>query len=73
MDEAGYTGPDLVNRDQPVLVLGSTIFDDAEARERVRIRNFVCEAGSLDPGTQRALANNQTLEYSGRLGLARDR
>ena len=31
MDESGYTGPDLVNRDQPVLVLGSTILTDADA------------------------------------------
>ena len=35
MDEAGYTGPDLVNQDQPVLVLGSTILGDAEARDLV--------------------------------------
>ncbi len=33
LDEAGYTGPDLVNRDQPVFVLASTIIDAVEARE----------------------------------------
>ena len=33
MDEAGYTGPDLVNRDQPVFVLASTVLTEAEARD----------------------------------------
>lgn len=33
LDEAGYTGPDLVNRDQPIFVLASTIIDEQEARD----------------------------------------
>lgn len=32
LDEAGYTGPDLVNREQPVFTLASTNVTDAEAR-----------------------------------------
>jgi hypothetical protein len=32
LDEAGYTGPDLVNRDQPVFILASTNVSEAEAR-----------------------------------------
>jgi Protein of unknown function (DUF3800) len=35
MDEAGYTGPDLVNRDQPVFVLASTVLTDGEAQDLV--------------------------------------
>jgi len=33
MDEAGYTGPDLVNRDQPVFILASTIISEVEAEQ----------------------------------------
>jgi len=33
LDEAGYTGPDLVNRDQPIFVLASTIIEEQEARD----------------------------------------
>lgn len=32
LDEAGYTGPDLVNQQQPVFVLASTVIEEAEAR-----------------------------------------
>lgn len=32
LDEAGYTGPDLINRDQPVFTLASTNIVEAEAR-----------------------------------------
>src|SRR4051812_12885129 len=35
LDEAGYTGPDLVNLDQPVFVLASTVLTDAAAQELV--------------------------------------
>jgi uncharacterized protein DUF3800 len=31
-DESGYTGEDLINKDQPVFVLASTILDDSEAK-----------------------------------------
>jgi hypothetical protein len=32
LDEAGYTGPDLINREQPVFTLASTNIAEAEAR-----------------------------------------
>ena len=32
LDEAGYTGPDLINREQPVFTLASTSISEAEAR-----------------------------------------
>src|SRR6202521_4944618 len=32
LDEAGYTGPDLINEEQPVFILASTIVDTLEAR-----------------------------------------
>jgi Protein of unknown function (DUF3800) len=32
LDEAGYTGPDLINREQPVFTLASTNIVEAEAR-----------------------------------------
>jgi PAS domain-containing protein len=32
LDEAGYTGPDLINADQPVFILASTIVDAGDAR-----------------------------------------
>jgi hypothetical protein len=32
LDEAGYTGSDLINEDQPVFILASTIVDALEAR-----------------------------------------
>jgi hypothetical protein len=32
LDEAGYTGPDLINQEQPVFTLASTIFSETEAR-----------------------------------------
>ncbi|HKW61910.1 MAG TPA: DUF3800 domain-containing protein [Candidatus Acidoferrum sp.] len=32
LDESGYTGPDLVNNDQPVFTLASTVVDETEAR-----------------------------------------
>jgi hypothetical protein len=32
LDEAGYTGPDLINRDQPAFVLASTILDADRCR-----------------------------------------
>jgi len=32
LDEAGYTGPDLINREQPVFTLASTNITEAEAR-----------------------------------------
>lgn len=32
LDEAGYTGPDLINAEQPMYILASTIIDEKEAR-----------------------------------------
>jgi hypothetical protein len=32
LDEAGYTGPDLINREQPVFTLASSAFSSREAR-----------------------------------------
>lgn len=32
LDEAGYTGPDLINRDQPVFVLASTVLTADQSR-----------------------------------------
>jgi hypothetical protein len=32
LDEAGYTGSDLINRDQPMFILGSTVIEEREAR-----------------------------------------
>lgn len=32
LDEAGYTGPDLANRDQPVFVLASTVVTAEQSR-----------------------------------------
>jgi hypothetical protein len=35
IDESGYTGPDLVNRDQPVFVRASTVLTGEEANELI--------------------------------------
>ena len=35
MDEAGYTGPDLVNQDQPLFVLASIVLTEADTRDLV--------------------------------------
>ena len=32
IDEAGYTGPDRVNKDQPAFVLASTVLTELDAR-----------------------------------------
>jgi hypothetical protein len=32
LDESGYTGPDLINRDQPFFTLASTNITEADAR-----------------------------------------
>jgi hypothetical protein len=32
LDEAGYTGPDLINPEQPVFILASTVIDAGQAR-----------------------------------------
>ena len=32
LDESGYTGPDLINRDQPFFTLASTNVGEADAR-----------------------------------------
>jgi len=32
LDEAGYTGPDLANQEQPVFVLASTVLSEDEAK-----------------------------------------
>ena len=32
LDEAGYTGSDLINRDQPMFILASTVIEECEAR-----------------------------------------
>jgi uncharacterized protein DUF3800 len=36
LDESGYTGPDLMNRDQPVFVLASTVIGHGEASTILR-------------------------------------
>jgi Protein of unknown function (DUF3800) len=33
LDEAGYTGADLINADQPIFILASTVVEAAEARD----------------------------------------
>ena len=35
LDEAGYTGPDLINREQPVFTLASTNIGESEARSLI--------------------------------------
>jgi hypothetical protein len=35
LDEAGYTGPDLINAEQPMYILASTIIDEKEARGQI--------------------------------------
>jgi len=35
LDEAGYTGSDLINREQPMFILASTVIEEREARARL--------------------------------------
>jgi hypothetical protein len=35
LDEAGYTGADLINRDQPMFILASTVIEESEARAQL--------------------------------------